>query len=181
MTLDITSISNYCSMKSFVCRACWLYVLLIIGLAATQSTAAPVRRNEIVFSGGVGGIFDSEHPPVLALEYRFAKNWHGVQPWLSASWATDGAIFTGGGALYTLSTSDEAWALTTGCGPGYYERHQGADLGSHLEFCSFAEVSRNLSNHHRVMIRIMHISNGGITERNPGNEVLLLGYSMPLP
>lgn len=178
--MNITSIHNYCSMKSFECRACWLYVLLIAGLSATSASAA-VRQNEIVYSGGVGGLFDSERPPVIALEYRFAKNWHGVQPWLSLSWATDGAIFAGGGALYTISTPDETWAVTAGCGPGYYERHQGADLGSNLEFCTFAEVSRNLPWHHRVMVRIMHISNGGLTQRNPGNELLLLGYSMPLP
>lgn len=137
--------------------------------------------DQIVFSAGTSGLFDTEHNPSFTLEYRFSKNWKGVQPWLGLSWATDGAVYAGGGALYTFSTPDGRWAVTVGCGPGYYERHEGTDLGSHLEFCTFAEVSRNLPWQHRVMIRIMHISNGGLTERNPGNELLLLGYSMPLP
>jgi hypothetical protein len=169
-------------MKSFVCHHSWLFLLLLVGQASVfAKTSAVTDRDQIVFSAGVSGIFDDEHNPSFVLEYRFSNNWKGVQPWLGLGWATDGAVFAGGGALYSLATADGAWALTVGTGPGYYERHQGADLGSHLEFCTFAEVSRNLPWRHRVMIRIMHISNGGITEQNPGNELLLLGYSMPLP
>jgi hypothetical protein len=179
MVRRFTSNRDYCSMKTFSRFGC----LLLLGLFGRLAVFAdaPADHDWIMLSGGLSGLFDTERNPTFMLEYRFAKNWHGVHPWTGVSWATDGAVFAGGGVLYTRSTDDAAWSVSVGSGPGYYERHQGADLGSHLEFCSFAEISRNLPWQHRVMIRLMHISNGGITERNPGNELLLLGYAMPLP
>jgi len=166
-------------MKSFLYFCC--LSLLPLSGATIALTKDAADCDWISFSGGMSGIFDTEHNPTFVVEYRFGQSWHRVHPWAGLSWATDGAVFAGGGVLYTLSTLDEVWSLTAGGGPGYYERHQGADLGSHLEFCTFGEISRNLPWKHRVMIRLMHISNGGITERNPGNELLLLGYAMPLP
>jgi hypothetical protein len=170
---------DYRSMKP-VSRFCCL--LLLLSTACVVGFARPaLDRDWIILSGGTSGLFDTEHNPSFTLEYRFEKNWKGLHPWLGLGWATDGAVFAGGGAVYSISTPKDTWALTGGVGLGYYERHQGADLGSHLEICTFIEVSRNLPSQHRVMIRFMHISNGGLTEKNPGNELLLLGYAMPLP
>jgi len=159
------------------------YVLVLFLLLSPFSTAKSgmtAGTNQVVMSAGASGIFDTEHNLTFIAEYRFGRNWRGVHPWLSLSWATDGAVFAGGGMLYSLAL-DADWQVTAGGGPGYYERHQGAELGSHLEFCTFGEISRNMPWGHRVMFRLMHISNGGLTERNPGNELLLLGYAMPLP
>ena len=142
---------------------------------------AHADANELVLSGGPSGVFDTEHNPTLVAEFRLGRNWVGIHPWLGLGWATDGAVFAGGGILYTIGLPRSEWQVTAGVGPGYYERHEGVDLGSHLEFCTFAEISRNMPWGHRVMVRMMHISNGGLTERNPGNELLLLGYAMPLP
>jgi len=155
--------------------------LLLLSRSAFATARAVEDHDVVMVSGGVSGLFDTERVPVVMLDYRFAKQWKGVQPWLGLSWATDGAVFAGGGAVYTLATTDSAWMFSAGTGPGYYERHQGDDLGSHLEFCTFAEVARRLSSEHRLVLRLVHISNGGLTERNPGAELLMLGYAMPLP
>jgi hypothetical protein len=155
-------------------------LLLVLSTRAFALTGTAEDRDWIMLSGGVSGVFDSERNPAVMLDYRFAKQWKSIHPWLGLSWATDGAIFAGGGAVCTITTADGAWAFSVGSGPGYYERHQGEDLGSHLEFCSFAEVAYCLGEH-RVVFRLVHISNGGITERNPGAELLMLGYAMPLP
>lgn len=162
-------------------RALFFVVLLVLGASALRSDPQQRTADELVFSSGVSGLFDTENNPTFVLEYRPAREWRGIRSWLALSWATDGAVFAGGGALYSLSWLGGRWSAAGGTGPGYYERHQGRDLGCHLEFCSFAEVSRNFANRHRVMLRLMHISNGGIEERNPGNELLLLGYAIPLP
>ncbi len=156
----------------------------VIGLSALTARAdvrAHPADNEWVTSAGVSGLFDDEHNITLITEYRFGREWAGLHPWVGLSWATDGALFLGGGMLYTMKLAQTRWQLTVGAGPGYYERHEGADLGSHLEICTYGEISRNMDRGHRVMIRFMHISNGGLTEQNPGNELLLLGYAMPLP
>jgi hypothetical protein len=166
-------------MKFYLRWYCLL--LLVVSGRAVALTSTFEDRGSIMLSGGVSGIFDSERNPVVMLDYRFASHWKGARPWLGLSWATDGAVFAGGGVVYTVGTADGAWALSAGTGPGYYERHQGEDLGSHLEFCSFVEIARSLAWEHRVVLRLVHISNGGITERNPGAELLMLGYAMPLP
>lgn len=156
-------------------------VLCIILFAVPAFAAGEKERALLVMSGGASGVLDSEINPVISAEYRFGPSWHGLRAWVGASWATDGAIFLGGGPVYTLEFAERKWALAAGCGPGYYERHEGADLGSHLEFYSFVELSRILPNGHRVGLRGLHISNGGVTERNPGAELLMLGYAIPLP
>lgn len=161
--------------------ACFLGLVLLLSPFSMAKTGVAADTNQLVVSAGVSGIFDTEHNLTVVAEYRFGRDWHGIHPWLGVSWATDGAVFAGGGILYSIALADSDWRLTAGAGPGYYERHQGADLGSHLEFCTFGEISRNMRWGHRVMFRLMHISNGGLTERNPGNELLLLGYAMPLP
>ena len=170
---------DYRFMRSFYRHI--LYIILglsgCFGIRGETSDA----HDWIMLSGGISGLFDSEQNPTFMLEYRFAKNWNSLRPWAGLSWATDGAVFAGGGIMVTRATPNKNWLVSIGTGPGYYERHQGADLGSHMEFCTFGEISRNLPWKHRVMIRLMHISNGGLTERNPGNELLLLGYAMPLP
>lgn len=161
--------------------ACVLGLFLLLLPFATAKVPALPEGDQLVFSAGASGVFDTEHNLTFVTEYRFGRNWHNLHPWLGLSWATDGAVFAGGGMLYSLALAGGDWQVTAGVGPGYYERHQGADLGSHLEFCTFGEISRNMRWGHRVMFRLMHISNGGLTERNPGNELLLLGYAMPLP
>ena len=178
-TAGFTSNPAHCSMN-FLSRRCWLCLLMLFSWVVVAAQMPDVH-DSVMWSGGVSGLFDSERNPVVLLDYRFATHWKGLRPWLGLGWATDGAIFAGGGALYSVGTRDGLWTFSAGTGPGYYERHHGEDLGSHLEFCTFAEVARRLPWKHQVVVRLVHISNGGVTERNPGAELLMLGYAMPLP
>jgi lipid A 3-O-deacylase len=159
-----------------------LRLLLVITLATTFAQAGDMPDDDAswIFSGGIAGLFDAEEKPVFSLEYRFAQHYAGIHPWIGASWATDGAIFAGAGALYELPVHGP-WHVAAGIGPGYYDRKEGLELGSHLEIFSFAEVSYLLSGHRSVSLRLGHISNGGLEERNPGTEMLMLGYSQTLP
>jgi lipid A 3-O-deacylase len=160
----------------FFTLSCWL------SCSGVAACARNSPRGTLILNSGVSGVFDPERNPVFSLEYRFGEEWRGLRPWCGLGWATDGAIFAGFGAVKTWITDDETWAVSIGFGPGFYERHEGRDLGSHLEFCSYAEVSRELPWHdHRAQLRLSHVSNGGVKELNPGTELLTLGYAMPLP
>lgn len=152
--------------------------------AAGQSAAAAVppsvhHRDWLTFSAGASGVFDAEENPVFILDYQPHQNWRGLHPWVGASWATDGAVFCGAGGVF-LCDLGGAWALSVGAAPGYYERHQGVDLGAHFEILSFIELSRRLRPGHRLTFRVSHISNGAIAERNPGMELLTIGYAFAL-
>lgn len=147
--------------------------------AAIEAEAGAPVPDRLLFSTGAAGVFDGERNAMLAVELRGGVEYAGVHPWLGFGWATDGAIFVGGGALYTLG-EDHPWQATVGFGPGYYERNQGPDLGKHLEFLSFVEFSRTLRRGHRVVLRLAHISNGSLADINPGTELLTLGYMIPV-
>jgi hypothetical protein len=56
----------------------------------------------------------------------------------------------------------------------------GYDLGSHFEFRTGGDVAWRFADTSRLGIGFYHISNAGITRRNPGSESLLLQYSLPL-
>ena len=68
-----------------------------------------------------------------------------------------------------------------GFGPGYYDRHEGKDLGSQLEFYSFAEAGWEISPGRHLLVRLAHISNGSFADNNPGTELLTFGVSLRLP
>lgn len=54
------------------------------------------------------------------------------------------------------------------------------DLGSHLEFHSGAEIAWHFDNDVRVGVGLYHTSNADLTKRNPGSELALIEYSIPI-
>jgi lipid A 3-O-deacylase len=142
---------------------------------------APLK-DSILFHSGISGLFDNEKNPTLALEYRSGVSLLdlGLQPWMGAGWATDGAVFVAAGIARTWKL-DGGCSLSAGFGPGYYDRHEGLDLGSRMEFYSFVEIERETFAGQSVILRLAHISNGGLADSNPGTELLSLGYSLRLP
>ena len=162
-------------------------VLVLTFIAASPHAFADVRPQSqagspytLLFHGGVSGLFDSEKNPTVALEYRFKTSVIELQPWLGAGWATDGAVFIAAGVAHSWRL-DRVWSVGAGFGPGYYDRHQGLDLGSRMEFYSFVELTREIRAGHGLVIRLAHISNGGLADSNPGTELLSLGYRIRLP
>jgi hypothetical protein len=144
-----------------------------------RSQQPSIESDRFVFHGGISGVFDEETIPAFALEYRWAASKAGLQPWLGGGWATDGAIFAGAGMLHTWRPA-KRWELVAGFGPGYYDRHEGLDLGSQMEFYSFAEANWGILQGKRLLLRVAHISNASTSEINPGTELLTLGFSVDL-
>jgi hypothetical protein len=162
-----------------------LAALVFTGFASAQSAPARSGGQEsagfgrLMVHGGVSGLFDSETNPALAMEYRLPQTLGGMHPWIGGSWATDGAVFAGAGLVRKWAVAAH-WEISVGFGPGYYDRREGLDLGSHLEFYSFAEAGWEIVRGQRVVLRLAHISNGSLGDTNPGTELLTLGYSVEL-
>lgn len=114
------------------------------------------------------------------LELRLARHWHGLHPWAGVGWATDGATYLCAGLFYPMQLA-RGIALNIGGAPGHYERNRGRDLGSSFEFLSFAELSWTFPHRsHQLSIGLAHISNGSISDHNPGSEILRVACSIPL-
>ena len=72
------------------------------------------------------------------------------------------------------------WVLTPSFGGGYYNASSGIDLGFDAEFRSGVELSKRLPNGHRFGLNFAHLSNGSLSDKNPGTESLGIVYSIPL-
>jgi lipid A 3-O-deacylase len=148
--------------------------------AASTELLRDPRAAQLLFQTGIAGVFDGERNLMFELDYRFGEAAKGLRPWLTTLWATDGAIFAGGGLAFTFPSKLRA-TVSVGFGPGYYERHQGPDLGSHLEFLSYAEIGYDLGRRSGLSLRLSHISNGSLSDQNPGTELMTFGYVLWLP
>ncbi len=89
----------------------------------------------------------------------------------------DGTLFGFVGTRLPLSPFD--WlVLAPTFGAGLYRAGEGIELGSPVEFRSGLEVGLRFSGNSAILLNFYHLSNAGISDRNPGVEVLGLGYSL---
>jgi lipid A 3-O-deacylase len=133
------------------------------------------------FSLGLGffGVGHGDHP-ALSLEgaYRFPVR----LPW--ALEAQAGALGTTEGSLYgygeLLRSVDlpSGLVLSLSLGAGLYRRGGGIDLGSSLEFKSGVALGWEVGSRGRISLFGYHLSNGGLGDRNPGVEVVGVGYTL---
>ncbi len=111
-------------------------------------------------------------------EYRFGEKLYSIGPLLGLSVNTKGGVY-GYGGLYTSFALGEV-LLTPSITVGGYAQNDSKDLGSVLQFQSSIEGAYQLDYGGRLGVRFSHISNGGIKDKNPGAEILLLSYSHPM-
>lgn len=70
--------------------------------------------------------------------------------------------------------------LTGSFAPGLYEDGGGKNLGHTIEFRSQVELGYQFENRSRLSLAFSHISNGSLSDDNPGVELLNLYYHIPL-
>ncbi len=157
--------------------------LFAIGVACSPLVAQSPEDCSQVSSIRVGvSYFDiaGRHEDGSALEfgYRSEKPRLGpIGPEVGALLASDGTMF----GFVGLRLSLPVWGRLTmalGLGAGAYDAGSSVDLGSALEFRSGLEAGFRLSEDHGFLLTLYHLSNAGLGERNPGVEVLGLGYSV---
>jgi lipid A 3-O-deacylase len=73
--------------------------------------------------------------------------------------------------------------LTPNAAVGFWSRgsRDSENLGSWFEFRTGAEFDYRFGDYSRLGMSFHHISNAGLTQRNPGEEEVLINYSIPLP
>jgi lipid A 3-O-deacylase len=132
-----------------------------------------------------GGGYDVLHENTAGVfrgEYRFNSKLWVLRPLLGAEVTTDGSTYEYGGFGLDIFFGDH-WVLTPTEAVGFWARGDEAakNLGSYVEFRSGAEFDYRFDDLSRFGLSFHHISNAGFTKRNPGEEELLLNYSIPLP
>lgn len=74
----------------------------------------------------------------------------------------------------------EHWVLTPSFGLGRFNNRPRFNLGQSLEFRSGLEVSRQFNQRYRLGVALFHLSNGGLSDQNPGTEEVVLSFSIPI-
>ena len=113
-------------------------------------------------------------------EYRFPDMLGPLAPFIGASVTSDGAAYGYFGFGLDINFNPE-WVLTPNAAAGVFEHGSGTNLGSWWEFRTGAELAYRFADHSRLGVAVHHTSNAGLTKRNPGEQSVLLVYSIPMP
>jgi hypothetical protein len=161
------------------------------GVAAAQTGGTPLQTGPAQLAGdeasyldlGVGSFGSGPgHPaPDSAegrVELRYGKKLFYLGPALGLLANTNGGIFGYGGLYADVRLGD--LVITPFGGIGGYDRGSGERLGGTFEFRLSLAVAYELANRSRLGVQYAHISNAGIHDINPGDNELLVTYSLPL-
>ena len=163
-----------------------LFVLLLL-LEGLWLGAAPAAAHEwfadgpplLSLSTGAAQIFDSHQELYWGVEYRPAFRIFHVGPWLSFGTGKKHEFYAAVGVLADVELGHD-WVLTPSFGGGYYNASSGLDLGFDAEFRTAVELAKRFRNGHRLGISLAHLSNGSLSDQNPGTETFGVSYSIPL-
>ena len=112
-------------------------------------------------------------------EYHFGDVLWFVSPFIGVMATSNAAFYGYGGFGIDINFSPNV-VLTPNVAGGFFDRGSGTNLGSWWEFRTGVELAWRFDNMSRLGIAISHMSNAGLTKRNPGAQSLLLMYSAPL-
>lgn len=157
-----------------------LAVLLPAALAAQNSPSDQGGDSGWAFSVGLFDIGQSEKATEAGVEYRFAPRriWRfDLKQVVGFSGTDDGAFWAYAGFRWDVELN-ERWVLTPNAGTALYEQGDGKDLGHVIEFRTGLEIARRFANGHRLGLCLYHLSNASISHDNPGEESLVLSYSL---
>ncbi|WP_166254671.1 acyloxyacyl hydrolase [Marinobacter salicampi] len=150
--------------------------------APSESQPYPPGQSLLnVTAGQVGIDRHLESPWRYGVEYRMAPvTRYRLVPSFGLAWTSDDANF-----IYAELRRDfhlgGRWLLTPSFGVGRFNSRPNLDLGLPLEFRSGLELSYRFEAGYRLGAAIFHLSNGGLSEENPGTEAAVLSFSLPFP
>lgn len=153
--------------------------LCALGAALPTSSWAADKDLLTLGVGSYDVIQNEDSTAAFQLEYQSARKLWVFNPFAGVMGTLDSAVYGYGGIALDLKLSDH-WVLTPSFAAGIYARGDGRDLGSPIEFRSAIALNYQFDNGVRAGLQFFHISNAGLTEQNPGTEVLMATYGMPL-
>ncbi|MFO0996011.1 MAG: acyloxyacyl hydrolase [Alphaproteobacteria bacterium] len=151
----------------------------ILGIASAAS-AETDDPSYLAFQFGVFDfVQDHNQAAAFALEYRNGERFWLFKPVVGLMGTSDGGAYGYAGIALDLYFGNRI-VVRLGFAPGAYYRGNGLDLGSVLEFRSSGEIAYRFEDRSRLGITAFHLSNASTGRINPGVEVIMLSYSMPI-
>lgn len=162
-------------------RFCALILVALLAYAAPAPAHDWFAKDPPLLGVGVGiaQIFDTDQNIFWGIEYRPAFRFYHLGPWFLYGTGKNKEYYAAVGVLMNVELGRD-WILTPSFGAGYYNAANGLSLGFDAEFRSALELTKRLNNGHRLGLCFAHLSNGSLSDYNPGTETLGLFYSIPL-
>jgi hypothetical protein len=168
-------------VKRVIRRAALVLSTLLAGSAQADWSPPPDPRAVVELSGGAFNIFDHPNEPL-----RFGAEY--VSRPFSPGFLTAGIGVTvvEGGANFVYGDLRKdfwigpRWSVTVNFGAGLFHDGGGLHLGNEVEFRSGLAVTRVIGSRLRIGIGGYHLSNGGLSDHNPGTEVAVLLLAFPI-
>ena len=162
----------------------WLCLLAVgfSALAASQASAQLLRTDEpdfLVLGAGAFDIFDDMTAGEFDAQFRLNTRLWIFRPQVGLSVTTDSAFYAYAGFYSDFHLGDRV-VLSPSIAVGGFHEGDGKDLGGAVEFRSAIELAYKFENKSRLGLQFGHLSNAGIYDSNPGEEFLLLNYSIPV-
>lgn len=151
--------------------------------ADENSSGEELNKSPALLNLTVGRLgFDDKHEDAwrYGVEYRMQpKTGYKLIPSFGVSWVNNQANY-----VYAEVRRDfefaKNWLATPSFGIGRFSNEPELDLGDPLEFRSGVEVSYRFETGYRLGVVVYHLSNGGLSETNPGTDTVALSFSIPL-
>lgn len=166
---------------SFASKALvWMAALFV-------ATAADVRSQHVASAqedpqGGLRAAVayfdvDGDHATTALEATYYLDRWRlwRVRPQVGGMANMDGALYGYGGIVLPLE-GPGGLLISPSFSAGAYRQGNSLDLGSVLEFRSGIQLELPVGDRAGVGLFLYHLSNASIGDRNPGTEVLGLGY-----
>lgn len=163
-------------MKKLAC-------LTILSALAVSPNSHAYDTNTWVLGLGYNNIGQPEDTLGFRAEYRNRQfenvGFDGLSWMAGVDLDTEGAIYGYGGLVYDWQVAPR-WHITPHVAMGLYDEGDSRDLGGTFEFREGIELYYKLNQDSRVGLGIVHLSNAGIYDHNPGAEHITLSYSRSL-
>ena len=118
-------------------------------------------------------------PASFAANTDFGDTAWILAPFVGGSVTSDGGAYGYFGFGFDVNFGPN-WVLTPNAAAGVFERGSGTRLGSWWEFRTGAEFAYRFDDQTRLGLAVTHTSNAGLTRLNPGEQSILVMYSIPV-
>jgi len=160
-----------------------ILIILITFLMFSKQSLAENVNNDISFYTGTFDIIDEEgddQTTLFGVEHKNPNLFRNT--FLGKFSPVSGGFMTGDNSVYLYTGIEGQYnvgplKILPSFTPGYYEKGNGKDLGSVLEFKSEIKLGFNIFENSKIGYSYSHISNNNWGESNPGTDNQQISFS----
>ena len=153
-----------------------LLLVIIIAFLSSNYVMANESDNDISFFTGTFDIIDEEgddQTNLIGIEHKNPNLFRDT--FLGKFKPITGAFITGDSSIYLYTGVEGQYGIgplkiLPSFSPGYYEKGNGKDLGSVLEFKSEVKIGLDVFENSKISYSYSHISNNDWGNINPGTD-----------